>query len=102
MLSYLDQVFFDPSPVGIDFSELLARAAALPEPLRFLGSRLVVHIQTSPEAVQDLINLVRTLAEEKRAAGFVCAEKVPEANGSNGVYKDVYVKLGRNLIPKKD
>ncbi|KAL5534661.1 hypothetical protein ACEPAG_1125 [Sanghuangporus baumii] len=62
-------IFFDPSPIGVDYSELDARAAALPEPIRISGSRLVVHIQTSPAAVADLISLVKTMAEERRAEG---------------------------------
>jgi threonine aldolase len=48
---------------------------------------LVVHIQTSDSAVDDFLGVVRTLAEEKKAAGFV----KPEA-GANGVIKDVYVR----------
>ena len=75
MLIVSCKVFFDPSPIGVQFDELIARAAALPEPIQIFRSRLVVHIQTSPEAVADLVSLVRTLAEEKRATGFVGPER---------------------------
>jgi hypothetical protein len=30
-----------------------------------------VHIQTAPEAIDDFVTLINTLAEEKRKAGFV-------------------------------
>lgn len=30
-----------------------------------------VHIQTAPEAIDDLVTLINTLAEEKRKSGFV-------------------------------
>jgi len=86
-------VFFDPTPLGVDYDELILRAAALPDPIKFSGSRLVCHIQTSPEAVQDLLQLVRVVAEEKRSAGFV---PTPVGNGVNGsakpAYRDVYVR----------
>ena len=87
------KVFFDPAPVGVDYDELILRAAALADPIKLFGSRLVCHIQTTPAAVQDLLQLVRTLAEEKRAAGFV---PKPISNGVNGsakpAYRDIYVR----------
>jgi len=79
-------VFYDPSPVGTTFEEIADRASALPEPLILGGSRLVVHIQTSDSAVDDVLAVVRTLAEEKKAAGFVKPEL------ANIVIKDVYVR----------
>jgi len=75
-------VFFDPTPIGIEHAELIARAEKLPNPIRLGGSRLVVHVQTSSEAVDDLLALVKQLAEEKRAAGFVRGEKVGQTNGN--------------------
>ncbi|KAI9066633.1 hypothetical protein FKP32DRAFT_1589330 [Trametes sanguinea] len=83
-------VFFDPSPIGITLTELVERARALPEPIKLGGSRLVVHIQTSPKAVEDLLALVRQLAEEKKAAGFVKPE-TPLTNGKT--HKNMYVKV---------
>ncbi|KAI0336045.1 hypothetical protein GY45DRAFT_1350333 [Cubamyces sp. BRFM 1775] len=83
-------VFFDPSPVGVTYAEIIERARALPEPIKLGGSRLVVHIQTSPKAVEDLLSVIRQLAEEKKAAGFVKPE-APLTNGRS--YKNMYVKV---------
>uniref|UniRef100_A0A8H7YAX0 Aromatic amino acid beta-eliminating lyase/threonine aldolase domain-containing protein n=1 Tax=Psilocybe cubensis TaxID=181762 RepID=A0A8H7YAX0_PSICU len=80
-------IFYDPSPLGVTYDEIGDRGSALPEPLFLGGSRLVVHIQTSDAAVDDFLNIVRQLAEEKKAAGFVR----PEAQ-ANGEIKDVYVR----------
>jgi len=82
-------VFFDPSTVGVSYAELVAEAGKLANPIKLGGSRLVVHVQTSDAAVDDLIALVRRLAEEKKAAGFVPAE--PTTNGS--ARQNIYVKV---------
>ncbi|KAI0082240.1 hypothetical protein K474DRAFT_1703244 [Panus rudis PR-1116 ss-1] len=84
-------IFFDPSPLGIDYTELAERADALPNPIKIGGSRLVLHIQTSPQAVDDFVALIREMAEEKKKSGFV------PANGVNGVQKsgDIYVRVKR-------
>ncbi|KAJ6627153.1 threonine aldolase [Mycena sp. CBHHK59/15] len=82
-------IFYDPSSVGTTYDEIADRASDLPEPLILGGSRLVVHIQTTESAVDDFLSIVRQLAEEKKAAGFVTPE--PKANG-NSLYKDIYVR----------
>ncbi len=88
------KVFFDPSPLGISYYELVTRANELPNPIKLGGSRLVVHIQTSPEAVEDFLALVKELAEEKKKDGFL-----PESNGhveTNGApYSNIYVRAGK-------
>lgn len=81
------QIFYDPSLVGVTYDEIAERASVLPEPLFLGGSRLVIHIQTSDAAVDDFLDVVRQLAEEKRKAGFVKPEGQP-----NGAFKDVYVR----------
>lgn len=53
----------------------------------------MVHIQTSEAAVDDFLGVVRALAEEKRAAGFVKPEGQAES-----AFKDVYVRR----VPKAD
>ncbi|TFK57439.1 hypothetical protein OE88DRAFT_1651156 [Heliocybe sulcata] len=92
-------VFYDPSSVGVEFDEIVDRASKLPEPIILAGSRLVVHIQTSPAAVEDFLKLVSELAEEKRKAGFDPAQYKAQVNGNGHVhtYKDIYV---RGVKPK--
>ena len=65
----------------------MTRAAELPSPLLLGGSRLVIHIQTSTQAVEDLINLIRVLADEKVKAGFVPS---PEAYATKR--QNIYVR----------
>lgn len=81
------QVFFDPTPLGISYTELVTRAGELPSPLRLGGSRLVIHIQTSPKAVDDLIELIRVLAEEKAKSGFV-----PSPDAYSTQRQNIYVR----------
>ncbi|KAH9996572.1 threonine aldolase [Russula vinacea] len=82
-------VFYDPSSIGTNYAEVAERARKLPKPLSLLGSRLVVHIQTSQEAIDDFLGVVRNLAEEKKAAGFVrTVGKV-----GNSSYKDMYAPV---------
>ncbi|KAK7064413.1 beta-elim-lyase domain-containing protein [Favolaschia claudopus] len=64
-------LFYDPTSIGTTFDEIADRASDLPEPLILGDARLVVHIQTSESAVDDLLSIIRQLAEEKQATGFV-------------------------------
>jgi threonine aldolase len=48
-----------------------------------------VHIQTTEQAIDDLLGVVRSLAEEKKAAGFV--RSVEKAGNSS--YKDMYAHM---------
>lgn len=79
-------MFFDPTSLGISYQELVTRASELPEPIRLGGSRLVVHIQTSTSAVDDLIALIRVLAEEKARNGFVPAEEGMIGSAIQNIY----------------
>ncbi|KAG5648180.1 hypothetical protein DXG03_006135 [Asterophora parasitica] len=80
-------VFYDPSPIGLDYNEIAERASELPEPLFLGGSRLVVHFQTSDAAVDDFLILLKQLAEEKTKAGFVKpATPLPKISGSRDIY----------------
>ena len=56
------------------------------------GSRLIVHIQTEPEAIDDFLSVVSDLAKEKQAAGFVPKPIEPEVPGAVKVYKEIYVR----------
>ena len=88
------KIFFDPTTVGVTYEEISERASQLDPPLKLSGSRIVIHVQTSDEAVNDLISVVRKLAEEKRAAGFVFTP--PEAAGTGGQgYRNVYYRVAR-------
>ncbi|KZP32203.1 threonine aldolase [Athelia psychrophila] len=87
-------IFYDPSPLGLEYTEIAERGSQLANPLTLGGSRVVVHIQTSDGAVDDFLALIRTLAEEKEKAGFKRL-----ANGTNtdapvgqGAYQDPYVR----------
>ena len=82
--------------MGVTLDELIQRASELPDPIQFNSSRLVVHIQTSPQAITDFLDLVKALAEEKRAAGFVKPER-SNVNGSDNIYREVFVRKGRNM-----
>ncbi|KAF7965649.1 hypothetical protein HWV62_42410 [Athelia sp. TMB] len=89
-------IFYDPSPLGIDFSEIAERGSKLAKPLTLGGSRLVVHIQTTDEAVDDFLDLISTLAEEKVKAGFKRVENGTknhkDAPIGTGIYQDPYVR----------
>ncbi|KAI0005477.1 threonine aldolase [Russula compacta] len=82
-------VFYNPSSVGTTYAEIAGRAAELSRPLFLAGSRLVVHIQTTEEAIDDFLGLVRGLAEEKKAAGFVRSP----GNAGNSSYRDMYAHM---------
>uniref|UniRef100_A0A0W0FY12 Aromatic amino acid beta-eliminating lyase/threonine aldolase domain-containing protein n=1 Tax=Moniliophthora roreri TaxID=221103 RepID=A0A0W0FY12_MONRR len=82
-------VFYDAASIGTTYDEIAERGQKLPEPLHLGGSRLVVHIQTSDEAVDDFLALISEIANEKKAAGFVKSER--KVNGTG----DVYVRRSR-------
>ena len=79
----------------------MERAALLPDPIRVGGSRLVVHIQTSPKVVDDFITLLRHMAEEKAMLPNGSTENqestTKSASGGTNVsttdYKNVYVRV---------
>lgn len=91
------QVFFDPTPLGIECDELSKRAAMLPEPITITDSRLVVHIQTEDQAVDDLLTLIKVITGEKKAAGFV---EPPPAEGKWLVTENVYQEIDRRFKPQ--
>lgn len=76
-------VWFDTSDLGIPVKELVDRASKLQDPIRLRGSRLVIHIQTDPQAVDDLLSLFKALIDEQRRVSLVTDEKLPKApNGA--------------------
>jgi threonine aldolase len=60
-------VFFDPTPIGLTADAVLARMQDLPIPISFMGGRIVVHHQISPEAVQVFLTTVKEMKEAVEA-----------------------------------
>ncbi len=84
---FMRQIFYGPQPPsGLPSTRSAIVALRCRSRSSSGASRLVVHIQTSEAAVDDFLGVVRALAEEKRAAGFV----KPEGHADNA-FKDVYV-----------
>ncbi|KAG6371662.1 pyridoxal phosphate-dependent transferase [Boletus reticuloceps] len=79
-------VFFDPSTIGVEYGEVERHAAALPEPITLKGSRLVVHIQTTVQAIDDFLRLVSELRDEKVKEGFILSTSQTFANGMTRKY----------------
>ncbi|KAN0100901.1 Pyridoxal phosphate-dependent transferase [Tylopilus felleus] len=82
-------LFYDPSTIGVEYWEIVERAAALEKPIEIGGSRIVIHIQTSFQAVEDFLDLVRTLKEEKAKAGWTPDGAPPKKRCRT---QDVYVR----------
>ncbi|KAF8446257.1 pyridoxal phosphate-dependent transferase [Boletus edulis BED1] len=85
-------LFYDPAPIGVEYWEIVERAAALEKPINLNGSRIVMHIQTSSQAIEDFLDLVRTLKEEKAKAGWT-PDQAPRKK--QNPFRDVYVKAVR-------
>jgi len=64
-------LYYDPTPLKLTLAEIRERAASLPDPITVLGPRLVVHVQTSPELIDDFIDLLKTMASEKGIVGHI-------------------------------
>ncbi|PLW14968.1 hypothetical protein PCANC_17046 [Puccinia coronata f. sp. avenae] len=62
-----NHVFIDPSPIGIDIDELCRRALEELQ-IRLSGARLIVHIQVSGEAVEELVGLVGRMKISSKAS----------------------------------
>jgi len=84
-----NKVFYNPSSVGTSYAEIAERGKKLPKPLSLAAARLVVHIQTTEQAIDDFLGVIRSLAEEKKAAGFV--RSVKEARNTS--HKDMYAHM---------
>ncbi|KIK26531.1 hypothetical protein PISMIDRAFT_261188 [Pisolithus microcarpus 441] len=81
-------LFYDPSAIGVGYREVVERAAQLPRPIYLNGSRLIMHIQTAGEAVDDFLCLMRQLKEEKVQAGWRGQQ------ADRGKHREVYVRCG--------
>jgi hypothetical protein len=56
----------------------MARLKALPEPILVMRERLVVHHQSSPQAVEDFIAVVAEMKKEREAGGHPEKEQVDD------------------------
>ncbi|SPC66291.1 related to GLY1 - L-threonine aldolase, low-specific [Ustilago sp. UG-2017b] len=77
-------VFMDTSSIDISISELVSRAASLPSPIKLGGGRMVVHYQIEKQAVDDVIELIKTIKQEKKDCTAPSASAA--ANGATGLY----------------
>ena len=88
----LIKVFYDPAPLGLTYAEIVTHAAELPNPIKLGGSRLVVHIQTSDEAVDDFLALIGDLASEKQRKGYVAPTKAELEESETTPFSNIYVR----------
>ncbi|WVQ85408.1 hypothetical protein IAT38_007573 [Cryptococcus sp. DSM 104549] len=64
-----NMVFFQPKPIGLQLDAVMARLAALPDPIIVGRERCVLHHQTSPQAVEDFIATIAEMKKEKEESG---------------------------------
>lgn len=86
------QMFYDLSPLNIDLNVLSARAASLPSPIRLGGPRLVIHLQTDPQAVDDLVVLIAEMKQEQIDQGFE-PRPVNENGKPSAFHRPLYANL---------
>ena len=48
---------------------IVARLGALPQPIKFMRERIVVHHQISPDAIEEFITCIADMKREKEAGG---------------------------------
>lgn len=63
------QVFFQPKPIGLPLDAVMARLAALPDPIIIGRERCVVHHQICPQAIEDFIGCIAEMKKEKEENG---------------------------------
>jgi threonine aldolase len=52
--------------MGIALKDIIERGAALPNPYILNGNRVVIHHQTDPQALQDLLSVIHQLQGERK------------------------------------
>lgn len=57
----------DLASMGVRIEDVIARGARLPSPFNLNGNRVVIHHQTDPQALQDLLSVIRQLKAENAA-----------------------------------
>lgn len=61
-----NMVFFDASPLGLSTDDVVGALAAHSDPISISGNRCVLHHQTSPQTVDDFIEVVEDLARKSK------------------------------------
>ncbi|KIR56205.1 threonine aldolase [Cryptococcus gattii Ru294] len=64
-----NMVFFQPKPIGLPLDAVMARLAALPDPIIIGRERCVVHHQICPQAIEDFIGCIAEMKKEKEENG---------------------------------
>ncbi|KDN39005.1 hypothetical protein K437DRAFT_259207 [Tilletiaria anomala UBC 951] len=90
-------LFIDTQSVGIHPAELTERAERLSDPLYVRTQRLVMHFQTDPQAVVDLLQLVAQMKQEKLDQGFVATDNPSAIEGPTG---NVYIRAAGDKLPR--
>ena len=68
-------MFFNPESIGLTLEEVHARLQNLPEPITGgMRERTVIHHQIHPQAVEDFIDTLRIMKEEKEKGGVKTVE----------------------------
>ncbi|OCF32788.1 threonine aldolase [Kwoniella heveanensis CBS 569] len=86
-----NMVFFQPQKIGLSLDAVMARLAALPDPIIVGRERCVLHHQTSPQAVEDFIACVRDMKEALQANGKGSVDK-GQVNGDEKEKIDKYTQ----------
>ncbi|KAJ1018084.1 hypothetical protein NDA16_004953 [Ustilago loliicola] len=79
-------VFLDTSSIDIPISELVSRAASLPNPVKLGGGRMVIHYQIEKQAIDDVLELIRTMKQEKKDGTGPSSSAA--ASGGAGLYSN--------------
>ncbi|SPO32731.1 related to GLY1 - L-threonine aldolase, low-specific [Ustilago trichophora] len=78
-------VFLDTSSIDIPIPELVSRAASLPCPIKLGGGRMVIHYQIEKQAIDDLLELIKVMKQEKKDG---TGPTTTAAAGSAGLYSN--------------
>ncbi|EIW72663.1 threonine aldolase [Tremella mesenterica] len=83
-----NMVFFDPTSIGLNMTDIINRLESLPQPIRIRGERCVIHHQTSPQAVEEFIDTVARMKSESSVEVVVQNVNLSRKVGEKQVKKD--------------
>lgn len=81
-----NMVWVDLASLGIPLKELQDAADALPEPLTIRGARFVVHHQITEQAIDDLLDLFKTLRKEQNEVDSINKKRPQERTVASAQY----------------